>query len=152
MSPSKSSMYVLAFLFSVAGFSSQDVATSSSPIQVCVTHIEAPQYVKLARDVGLQGEVVVQVGIDSAGHVTESSVLSGHPLLANEAKRNAMLWAFTPGTKGFLQLKYRFSLAGVAAETMAAPRIIFELPNTVEIVTNPKPTYPATVKTSPSPK
>jgi TonB family protein len=149
MTPPRIAVYILLSMVSGMKLSSQDSGPGARSGGVCATHVEAPEYVRLARDAGLQGEVVVQVAIDADGRVKDSSVLSGHPLLAKEAQHNATLWTFTPGSERVLRLKYRFSLVGDAADAMAAPRIIFDFPDTVTIIANPKTSYPSASKNLP---
>lgn len=55
----------------------------------------APEYPEIARRVGAQGEVVVEVTISAEGKVTSAKAVSGHLLLRNSAIQAAKLWRFT---------------------------------------------------------
>lgn len=55
-----------------------------------------PIYPRLATQIGLKGSVSVQILIDESGKVISAEVISGHPILAPEAKRAAMQARFTP--------------------------------------------------------
>lgn len=55
-----------------------------------------PIYPPLARQIRLQGQVVVQVLIDERGKVISAQAVSGHDLLVFEAKKAALQARFTP--------------------------------------------------------
>ena len=55
-----------------------------------------PVYPRLAVQIGLKGSVSVQILIDEQGKVLSAEVISGHPVLAPEAKRAALQSRFTP--------------------------------------------------------
>lgn len=72
-------------------------------------------YPQLARDAGIEGEVVVSVLIDESGLPLSVSVVSGHPLLRDWATRAAIQWEFEPVMEagvpvmasGFLTFKFQ---------------------------------------------
>ena len=55
-----------------------------------------PNYPILAKQIGVQGTVAVQVLIDEKGKVIFAKAVSGHPLLVPEAQRAAMGALFSP--------------------------------------------------------
>jgi len=55
-----------------------------------------PNYPLLARNIRLEGSVIVQVLIDESGKVISAKVTSGHPLFVAEAQRAAMQARFSP--------------------------------------------------------
>jgi protein TonB len=55
-----------------------------------------PIYPPIARQIGLQGLVTVQILIDEEGRVVSAKAISGHPLLNHEAEKAAMQARFTP--------------------------------------------------------
>ena len=55
-----------------------------------------PNYPPLARNIRLQGSVIVQVLIDESGKVISAKVTSGHPLFTAEAQKAAMQARFSP--------------------------------------------------------
>jgi protein TonB len=57
-----------------------------------------PGYPPLAKQIGVHGAVTVQVLIDESGKVISASAVSGHPLLAAEAKKAALQARFQPTT------------------------------------------------------
>lgn len=63
----------------------------------------APDYPELARRVGAQGEVTVEVSINSLGKVVSAKAISGHLLLRNSAIQAARLWKFTPVLEGAVE-------------------------------------------------
>jgi TonB family protein len=64
-----------------------------------------PNYPPLARNIRLQGNVIVQVLIDESGKVVSAKVTSGHPLFAAEAQRAAMQARFSPTVIGETPVK-----------------------------------------------
>ena len=75
-----------------------------------------PNYPPLARNIRLEGSVIVQVLIDESGKVVSAKVTSGHPLFAAEAQRAAMGARFSPTLIGDTPVKvsgvitYNFAL------------------------------------------
>jgi TonB family protein len=57
-----------------------------------------PPYPPLAKQIRLQGTVVIQVLIDENGKVLSARPVSGHPMLIPEAQRAAMQAKFSPTT------------------------------------------------------
>jgi len=55
-----------------------------------------PIYPAIARQIGLQGSVAVQILIDEEGRVVSAKAISGHPFLIHEAQKAAMQARFTP--------------------------------------------------------
>jgi protein TonB len=55
-----------------------------------------PNYPPIAKQIGVQGTVAVQVLIDETGKVVSAKALSGHPLLVPEAVRAAKGALFSP--------------------------------------------------------
>jgi TonB family protein len=55
-----------------------------------------PDYPKDAKRKGIQGTVVLFLAVDERGHVSETEVISGHPLLAASAVEAAKRLRFRP--------------------------------------------------------
>jgi protein TonB len=55
-----------------------------------------PNYPPMARQIRIQGTVIVQVLIDEKGNVVSAKAASGHPLLIPEAQKAAMQARFSP--------------------------------------------------------
>ena len=78
--------------------------------------LQQPTYPRLAVQIGLKGSVSVQVLIDEGGKVVSAEVISGHPVLAPEAKRAALQSRFTPTKLSGMPVKvsgvivYKFGL------------------------------------------
>lgn len=77
----------------------------------------SPVYPDLARQAGMEGDVMVEVTIDETGRVISARVVSDSPALLNEAaKAAAMDWLFTPAkqrdnpVKARIVIPFRFSL------------------------------------------
>jgi protein TonB len=56
----------------------------------------APVYPDLARQAGVQGAVRLNIVIDKQGHVSNISVISGHPLLIPAALDAVKQWEYKP--------------------------------------------------------
>ncbi len=59
-----------------------------------------PPYPEIAKQMGIQGSVNVQVLVDETGKVVSAKAVSGHPFLAREAQRSAFLARFGPTLLG----------------------------------------------------
>ena len=55
-----------------------------------------PEYPKMARAAGVEGEVVVEVVVSETGAIESARVISGHPLLRDNALTAAKNWVFAP--------------------------------------------------------
>jgi protein TonB len=55
-----------------------------------------PEYPEIARRIRVSGEVVIDCLIDEQGHVRDTTVLHGHPLLAPAAVAAVERWAYAP--------------------------------------------------------
>jgi TonB family protein len=58
-----------------------------------------PQYPEIARQLHLAGKVKVEVTIGADGHVADTKVIGGHPILAVAAVDALKKWRFEPGPK-----------------------------------------------------
>ena len=67
--------------------------------------LPTPSYPPLARNIRLQGTVVVQVLINEEGNVISAKAVSGHPMLVPEAQRAAMRARFSPTVLGDQKVK-----------------------------------------------
>jgi protein TonB len=59
-------------------------------------HDVAPVYPDLAREARVEGVVVIECRIDTAGHVADARVLSGHLLLDAAALDAVRQWRYRP--------------------------------------------------------
>ena len=57
-----------------------------------------PPYPPIAKQIRLQGTVVIQVLIDESGKVLSAKAISGHPILVGDSQRAAMQARFSPTT------------------------------------------------------
>lgn len=67
--------------------------------------LPVPTYPQLARQIRLQGTVIVQVLINEDGNVVSAKATSGHPLLVPEAVKAAMRARFSPTILGDQKVK-----------------------------------------------
>lgn len=84
-----------------------------------VRQSKLPSYTQRARELGLQGVVVVEVAVDATGRVTGAKVRSGlDPDLDRQALASVREWLFEPGTRDGRKIastrfvRVRFRLAG----------------------------------------
>jgi len=95
------------WIASILGLSSSPMPEPPQIIEASVPEVRrqavkrvAADYPEIARRIGAQGEVVVELVIDESGKVTSAKALSGHLLLRNSALQAARLWRFTPVPPG----------------------------------------------------
>lgn len=72
------------------------VQLSSEIIAGKAAHKPAPPYPNLAKQLGIEGTVAVQIVIDEEGRVISARPTSGHPLLQDAAVKAAYRARFTP--------------------------------------------------------
>ena len=60
------------------------------------THYVAPVYPEEAKKNHIQGDVVVQLNIDTEGNPTDVTVVQGHPALADAAVTAIRQWKYKP--------------------------------------------------------
>jgi periplasmic protein TonB len=75
------------------------VQMSTATAQV-VTHTVRPGYPLLARQMKVQGSVILQALINKDGSIDDLHVLSGSPILANAAQEAVKQWRFKPHYEG----------------------------------------------------
>lgn len=96
---------LLLLCFSPALWSQSGAGEASRKIKVTVR----PEYPALARQMNLKGTVRVEVVIAPDGKVKKAHVVGGHPLLALEAEKAALLTEFESGPRESTQiLEFRF--------------------------------------------
>jgi TonB family protein len=74
-------------------------------------------YQPLARQAGITGEVEVRCFLNPDGSVARAEAVSGHPLLKEQARQNALLWKFRrtsakEGGNNTITLRYEYVLEG----------------------------------------
>ena len=94
-------------------------------------------YLPLARLARIYGDVEIRCSLDANGSVLRAEVLSGHPVLKEQARQNALLWRFqnaggAPGSNA-VTLKYQYRLEGVPQDR-AHTVFTVDLPNTIQII------------------
>ena len=58
-----------------------------------------PDYPPIARQLSLQGKVKIETTVAADGHVTNTKVVGGNPVLASAAVDAVKKWRFEPGAK-----------------------------------------------------
>jgi TonB family protein len=99
--------------------------------------IAISDYLPLARQARIQGDVEVRCVLDADGTVTRAEVITGHALLKDQARQNALLWRFQrsgpPGEHNTVILKYQYRLEG-DLQDRARTVFLVDLPNTIQII------------------
>jgi len=95
-------------------------------------------YTPLGRQARISGDVVIRCFLSSAGSVVKAEVLSGHPILKEQARENALLWKFqrTASTQegtDSVTLKYQYRLEG-EPQHRGRTSFLVDLPNVIQIV------------------
>jgi hypothetical protein len=108
----------------------------------CVTHVESLVYEPFARMTAIAGDVKLQVDVDELGNVSAEHVVSGHPLLLQEAEKNIKLWRFKPGHTATLSVTYEFRLVEPRTDKDPYPTISYDLPFRVRVTSKLPPVYP----------
>ena len=78
---------------------------SKGPITGSATSLPQPPYPTIAKQVGVQGRVSVQVLIDEKGNVISATAIDGHPLLRVAAQKAAFQAKFSPTTLSGLPVR-----------------------------------------------
>jgi TonB family protein len=68
--------------------------TCSAQISLFPRHVTVPQYPVIARTAHISGQVVLLVTIGADGTVTDTTLVSGPPLLGSAAITNVKAWTF----------------------------------------------------------
>lgn len=70
------------------------IPVDSAEMQKHVVHSVAPVYPEVARQAGVEGDVVLRVTVASNGRVSELKVLDGPPILARAAMQAVQQWQY----------------------------------------------------------
>lgn len=106
---------------------------------VCVLHAEVPDYPEMARLARLQGEVKMVLILDNMGRVAAISEIAGPIPLRDEAEENIRKWTFESSQEAsrYHTIVFEFRIEGEAVTYVPRPRVSFDLPGRVLIVTKP---------------
>lgn len=72
-----------------------------------------PEYPDLARQMNVTGKVKIEAKVAADGHVTDTRVIGGSPLLVNAALNALKKWRFEPGPKETTEV-VEFTFNGLA--------------------------------------
>src|SRR5690242_8557382 len=106
------------------------------PSQPLSVHVESLAYPDLARAAQIQGEVDVEIEIDSQGNVRSAAAVSGHPILKQAAEKNIRAWKFDASSSDGRQLTiaYRFILELPKTYDRPDTHNLFDLPTRVTVI------------------
>jgi TonB family protein len=106
----------------------------------CVIHLESPAYPELLRAARVFGTAVLRVRIDPKGRVESVSKLAGPDALASVAEENLRKWVFSPGQSTTLEIRYEFRLDPPGTFERVVPKVEFDLPSYVLVVSRERET------------
>jgi len=110
----------------------------------CPKRLVAPSYPIIARLADVQGDVRVTLQVSADGKVLTASAVAGHPMLRQEAERNARLWQFADsGSESRIEILYRFKLEGERVGYRPQAQVEFDLTTTVTVTTLPAAPLPS---------
>ncbi len=98
------SVLLTAFLFQFLGISRAAAQFGASDATRRIKMAVKPEYSDLAKRLKLSGVVRVEVIVGPEGKVKRAKVLGGHPVLALDAEKAAMLTEFEPAPKETTQV------------------------------------------------
>jgi TonB family protein len=104
-------------------------STKAGPV---VRRAEVPQYPEMAWNVGITGDVVIDVEV-SGGQVAKAEVRSGDRMLAGEAVRNVKTWQFATGVSASFTTTFSFNVETRNTGESTSARIELDLPERVRI-------------------
>lgn len=98
-----------------------------------------PMYPPLARQVGIEGKVVVLANLSPDGLVASVTIVSGHSLLLGHVEDCLKNWEFEAVGDQVKQakLEFNFVLKGDRVERILSYRVSGKMPGYFEIETNP---------------
>lgn len=111
--------------------------------EICPRRVVVPGYPRLARMARLQGSVSVQIEIASDGRVVSAQASGTDRLLERAAEDNIRHWTFSPAsppgssTSSRATVTYIYRLDGQEVYYDPPPRVVLDLPNRVEITSQP---------------
>ena len=136
-------MVLTSFICFAPGLSFQAKSTQPTADPLVVAAV-APVYPTMALSVKADGDVVVEVTINSAGDVTRASVIDGNEFLKAPSVEAARRWKFQPSESSVnRKVKLTFTYVGDYQATMpkAARTAVFLPPYKVEVSNRPGEMY-----------
>ncbi len=88
----------------------ENARISTNTAATVVTRSVQPEYPLLARQMKVQGAVVLQALIDRDGSIEDLNVVSGPPILANAAREAVRQWHFKPHLEGAQAVETRANI------------------------------------------
>lgn len=82
-----------------------------------------PAYLEIAKKIGFEGSVVLEVCVGESGEVLRAKFVSGHPFLVVEAIKVVNQWKFESGSTFRTSVTVDFSLGSSKAEIAKATEI-----------------------------
>ena len=129
----KFSIMVVSLLISLLGLPQEE----KQPV-VYIKHMEPPlHYPALARQVGIQGTVIVKLMIAANGTVLAAESSDAHPLLKDNTEHLVKKWTFgcaycAPGVPYERTMRFSYRLEGEDV-SYDDTRVVMELPDQVTI-------------------
>lgn len=135
-------LLVIVLMLSIPIFSTVTFAQSGSESNregPTVVAAVAPAFPPLARAAHANGEVVVEVKVNSHGEVEETKFISGHALLRRVSEAAAKKWKFADVETKSKMARLTFSFGYHDSKSDPEYTIRFLPPYKIEIIWNPPP-------------
>jgi TonB family protein len=96
----------LALLLSGSAIVSPKATAQDSPTETKrkVKSKVVPEYPAIAKQLSLAGKVKIETAVSADGHVTNTRVLGGNPVLASSAQDAIKKWRFEPAPKDTVEV------------------------------------------------
>lgn len=108
--------------------------------QVCVRHLQVPEYPPIARAAQWKGVVDLTITVGARGQVVNVEGKGSLPILVDHAKENVIGWIFCePKKNGNAQvhLRYDYRLEGAPVYTWPPAKVVIDLGEATIVITSP---------------
>ena len=122
----------------VIGFIVAASISCSAADGLCLRHLVVPSYPSLAVQAQIHGSVALDLVVAPNGEVTSVSSSGAHKMLRQAAEENMRTWMFCSGLAAQnVHVTYTYRLEGEERYPVPPPKINFDLPEKIEIVSHP---------------
>ena len=128
-------VWALPVLFALAAISPPE-----QPLAILPKHMQAPGYPVIAKTAHVDGEVEVQVTLDSDGKVSDAIAVGGPNLLYRSSVESVRLWTFDrPPAAPFKESVFcDYKLNAARKNAPSEVLVLFDFPNRVTIIATPE--------------
>ena len=108
--------------------------------QVCVQHLEVPDYPPIMRAAGWKGVADLTITVGTRGQVVNVEGKGSLPILVDHAKENVKGWVFCEPKKNgntHVQLRYDYRLEGAPVYPWPTAKIVIDLGAGTIVIASP---------------